>query len=110
MSEWRASGSSTIGNPEQLGVGPRSRSSASSTVAVFRHRSARISSPRRSFTSSPARTVASDAIGEGPEYRYGGAAVFSSRFSSGGHVRKAASEEYDFDRPETSTTWSYVSP
>ena len=58
--------------------------------------------PDCSLTSSPVSTVASDAIGEGPEYRYGGAAVFSRRFNSGGHVRKAASEEYAFDSPATS--------
>ena len=35
----------------------------------------------RSLTSKPASTVASDATGDGPEYRYGGAAVFSISLS-----------------------------
>ena len=41
----------------------------------------------------PTSVVASDATGDGPEYRYGGAAVFSNRFSSGGQARNAASDE-----------------
>ena len=65
-----------------------------------------MSSPRFSFTSKPDSTVASDATGDGPEYRYGEAAVLSSRFSSFGQAMKAASDEYDFEKPETSTTWS----
>ncbi len=37
--------------------------------------------------------VASDATGEGPEYRYGGAAVFSRCFSYVGQAMNAASDE-----------------
>src|SRR5207244_13496943 len=83
-----------------------SRSRQSRTAYVLRQISARMASPRLSFTSSPVMTVASDAIGDGPEYRYGGAAVFRSRFSSGGQVRNAASDEYALESPATSMTWS----
>src|SRR6187200_2740271 len=110
MSLWRASGTSMMGKPDRLGVWTPSRSSSLSTAAVLRQRSARMASPRFSFTSRPTRTVARDAIGDGPEYRYGGAAVFSRRLRSGEQVRKAASDEYAFDRPETSTTLTYASP
>ena len=82
-----------MGNPDRFGVCAPSRSRQSSTAAVFRQRSARIASPRVSFTSSPASVVASEATGEGPEYRYEGAAVLSNRFSSGGQARNAAREE-----------------
>jgi hypothetical protein len=94
------------GKPERFGVCAPRRSRQSRTVAVLRQRSARIASPRVSLTSRPASVVASDATGDGPESRYGGAAVLSRRFSSGGHARKAAREEYDLERPATKTTWS----
>src|SRR5919197_984139 len=101
MSSPCASGTSMIGKPEVFGVWAPRRSRHSSTVAVLRHSEARIFSPRSSFTCRPARVVASEATGEGPEYRYGGAAVLSSRLSSLGQATKAAREEYAFDRPAT---------
>ena len=94
------------GSPERFGVCTPSTSRHSSTFAVLCQRSVRIVSPRASFTSKPAITVASDATGDGPEYRYGEAAVFKSRFSSVGQAMNAASDEYDFENPETSTTLS----
>jgi hypothetical protein len=54
---------------------------------------ARSSSPRASFTCSPTSALASEAIGDGPEYRYGGAATFSIRLRSDGHATKASSDE-----------------
>ena len=53
----------------------------------------RSSSPRRSLTLKPSRTLASEATGDGPEYRYGGAATFSRSFTSVGQAMKANSEE-----------------
>src|SRR4029077_13465206 len=107
------------GKPDRFGVCAPSRSRHSRTRSVLRQRSARIESPRSSLTARPESVVASDATGEGPEYRYGGAAVFSNRFSSGGQARNAASDEEDcggprnrakhqedFESPATSTTWS----
>ena len=82
-----------IGKPERFGVWMPSASRHVRTWSVFRQRSARSSSPRASLTSKPARTVASEAVGDGPEYRYGGAAVFSRFFSSVGHATNAASDE-----------------
>src|ERR1041384_1255551 len=110
MSPSRASGTSMIGKPERFGVCTPSRSRCSRTVVVLRQSEARTASPLRSLTSRPASTVASEAVGDGPEYRYGGAAVFNRRFSSGGQVRKAASDEYALDNPATRMTWSNVSP
>ena len=45
-------------------------------------------------------------IGDGPEYRYGGAAVFSRRLRWVGQATNAARDEYDFEKPETRTTFS----
>lgn len=53
----------------------------------------RSSSPRVALTSKPASTVAREAIGDGPEYRYGGAPTFSMALTSGGQATKASSEE-----------------
>ena len=53
----------------------------------------RSASPRRSLTSKPASTVASDATGDGPEYRYGGAATLSSCLTSVGQAMNASSDE-----------------
>src|SRR6188508_1130225 len=77
---------------------------------LLRYRSARIASPRLALTSMPDRTVASDAVGAGPEYRYGGAATLRWFLSQVGRARKASSDEYDLEKPPTSTTLSYVSP
>ncbi len=60
---------------------------------VIRCRSARSASPRLSLTSKPARTVASEATGDGPEYRYGGAATLSRSLTSVGQAMKASSDE-----------------
>ena len=38
-------------------------------------------------------TVASDATGDGPEYRYGGAAVFRTCLSAVGHAMNASGDE-----------------
>ena len=65
-----------------------------------------MASPRRSFTSRPARTVASDATGEGPEYRYGGAATFRKSLIDVGQAMKARSDEYALEHPATSTMLS----
>ena len=74
------------------------------------YRSPRSASPRRSLTSRPASTVASDATGDGPEYRYGGAATFSRCLTSVGQAMNASSDEYAFENPPTNTSPSYVSP
>src|SRR5919198_1176588 len=84
--------------------------SRSRTRLVLRYISARYRSPRRSFTSSPASVVASEAIGDGPEYRYGGAATLSTFFKRVGSARNDSSDEYDLENPATRITFSYVSP
>ena len=53
-----------------------------------------------------ASVVASEATGEGPEYRYGGAATFRTSFSRVGSARNASSEEYAFEKPATRMTFS----
>ena len=88
MSSCLASGTSIIGCPERFGVWIPSSSRHSRTVAVFCHRSARSTSPRFLFRSNPASVVAREAIGDGPEYRYGGAAVLSERFIAGVQVEE----------------------
>ena len=65
-----------------------------------------MASPRSALTSSPASTVARDAVGAGPEYRYGGAATLRWFFNHVGSARKASKEEYAFEKPPTSTTLS----
>ena len=95
-----------IGSPERLGVETPASRSQSSTRAVRSNNRLRSSSPRRSLTSSPASTVASDATGEGPEYRYGGAATLSICLTSVGHAMNASSEEYALEKPPTSTRLS----
>ena len=50
--------------------------------------------------------MASDATGDGPEYRYGGAAILRAVFSSVGHAMNASRDEYAFENPPTSTTFS----
>src|SRR5690348_8195045 len=95
-------GSSTIGVSPVFGVYRPSARTWSRTFIVLRYRSARIASPRLSFTSRPASTVASDAVGDGPEYRYGGAATLRWFFSHVGSARNASSDEYDFENPPTS--------
>jgi hypothetical protein len=110
MSSPAASGSSMTGVSPTFGVKtPRPRT-WSRTFMVLRYRSARIASPRFSLTSKPAMTVASDAVGAGPEYRYGGAATLRWFFSQVGRARKASSDEYDLEKPPTSTMLSYDSP
>ncbi|MFD0638786.1 hypothetical protein ACFQ9X_51700 [Catenulispora yoronensis] len=37
--------------------------------------------PRSRFTLNPANTVANDAVGDGPEYKYGAAANFKYSFN-----------------------------
>ena len=55
----------------------------------------RAGSGRRAPRSLQARDrVASEATGEGPEYRYGGAATFRTFFRCVGRARNASSEEY----------------
>jgi len=88
-----ASGTSTIGNPEWLRVNAPSFSSWSRIRRVLAHRIARRSSPLVSLTWSPTSTLARDATGDGPEYRYGGAVILMSRLSSGGQATKASSDE-----------------
>ena len=95
-----------IGSPDRFGVSIPSLRMALRTRSVCRHSVARRASPRASFTSKPASTVASDATGEGPEYRYGGAATLSRSFTSVGHAMNASSDEYAFEKPPTSTTFS----
>src|SRR3954454_18329226 len=110
MSSPAASGSSITGVVPTFGVKTPSPRTWSRTFLVLRCRSARIASPRFSLTDRPASTVASDAVGAGPEYRYGGAETLRWFFSQVGRARKASSEEYDLEKPPTSTTLSYVSP
>jgi hypothetical protein len=62
------------------------------------------------FTSRPAIVVAREATGDGPEYRYGGAATLSTFFRRVGSARNDSSEEYDLEKPATSTTFSYDRP
>ena len=50
--------------------------------------------------------VASDATGDGPEYRYGGAATFSTSFSRVGSARNESSELYALLKPATRMTFS----
>ena len=59
----------------------------------MRHRSARSASPRVRLTSRPASVVASEATGEGPEYRYGGASTLSASFSREGSAMNASNDE-----------------
>src|SRR3954469_22025734 len=77
---------------------------------LLRYRSPRIASPRLALTSMPDRTVASEAVGAGPEYRYGGAETLRWFFSQVGRARKASSDEYDLGKPPTRPMLSYVSP
>ena len=56
-----------IGSPERFGVCDAERREGVQRAAVIRVGRPRSSSPRRSFTSMPASTVASDATGDGPE-------------------------------------------
>ena len=58
-----------IGRPDVLGVAKLSAVVVSRTLAVLRKSSARIASPRSALTSKPASTVASEAVGDGPENR-----------------------------------------
>jgi hypothetical protein len=60
---------------------------------VLAQSTARSSSPLASLTWSPTSTPASDATGDGPEYRYGGAVILSRRLSSGGQAMKASRDE-----------------
>src|SRR3954449_11611482 len=73
--------------------------------SVSRHRS-----PSRSFSSNPARAVARDAVGTGPETRYEVTLHLRYGFSFAGQATKAPREEYAFDRPATYRMLSYVSP
>src|SRR5262249_61879284 len=75
------------------------RSTVSSTRPVRRQSSARMASPRRSLTSKPARTVASEATGDGPEYRYGGAGALGRALSSGGRGGEARRGGEGFEKP-----------
>jgi len=45
------------------------------------------------LTWSPTSTLAREATGDGPEYRYGGAVTLRSRLSSGGQAMKASNDE-----------------
>ena len=83
-----------IGKPERFGVSTPRRSRQSSTRAVCRAQHARAARRRGvSLTSKPASTVASEATGDGPEYRYGGAATLSRSLTSVGQAMKASSDE-----------------
>ena len=65
-----------------------------------RSRSARGRRARRSPRARRA-SVASDATGDGPEYRYGGAATFRTSFRRVGSARNESSELYDLLNPAT---------
>src|SRR5205814_10474979 len=67
-------------------------------------------SPRSSFSRRPSSTVASAAIGDWPDERYGCAAVFSTCLSAVGQAMYASVDEYAFEKPPTTTTLSYDSP
>ena len=82
-----------IGKPDSLGVRTPISRSAPSTRAVLPWMSARSASPRLRLTSSPASTVAIDATGDGPEYRYGGASSLIAFFSLVGSAMKASRDE-----------------
>ena len=56
-----------IGKPEWFGVWMPSRAKQSSTRAVSAWSVPRSASPRRSLTSKPTSTLASEATGDGPE-------------------------------------------
>ena len=92
-----------IGRPERFGVSMSSRVERGEHARGERVKRRAQASPRRSLTSKPASTVASDATGEGPEYRYGGAATFSSCLTSVGQAMNASSDEYALEKPPTST-------
>src|SRR5918994_6272164 len=85
-----ARGTSTIGNPERLRVNAPSFSRWSRIRRVLDQSTARRSSPLASLTWSPTSTLASEATGDGPEYRYGGAVTLSRRLSSDGQATKAS--------------------
>src|SRR4051794_41936185 len=82
MRVWSRSGTSMIGKPERFGVATPRPCSVSRIRAVMAWRWPRRASPRRSLTSKPARTVASDATGDGPEYRYGGGGALHRALTS----------------------------
>src|SRR2546429_495570 len=105
-SQPRASGSSMTGVPYVLAVHIPRASTWDSTRMDSRDSRARSTSPRLAFTSNPASTVASDATGDGPEYRYGGAATFMRSFTAVGSATNASSDEYALENPPTSTTLS----
>ena len=90
-----------IGSSEWFGVATPSSRRRRTTRALCFQMTARSASPRCSLTSNPLRTVASDATGEGPEYRYGGAATLSSSLTSVGQAMNASSDEYAFENPLT---------
>ena len=94
------------GNPDRFGVWTSSASRWSSTRRLSRYRCVRSASPRAALTSRPASTVASEAVGTGPEYRYGGAAIFRCSFTGVGHATKASRDEYALEKPPTSTMLS----
>ena len=50
--------------------------------------------------------MASEATGDGPEYRYGGAATLSICLTSVGQAMNASSDEYAFEKPPTRTRLS----
>src|SRR6266545_56468 len=79
-----------IGNPEVFRVVAPSLSRWSRTRRVLAYSMARSWSPRASLICRPTSALASEAIGDGPEYRYGGAATLSSRFSAVGQPMKAS--------------------
>jgi hypothetical protein len=81
-------------------------SSALSTLCVFAPQVEPDGVAAGTLTSRPVSVVASEATGDGPEYRYGGARTFRTSFSLVGRARNANSDEYALEKPPTKTTLS----
>src|SRR4051794_41969404 len=96
MRVWSRSGTSMIGKPERFGVATPRPCSVSRIRAVMAWRWPRRASPRRSLTSKPARTVARDATGDGPEHRYGGGADLGRSLAPVGRGADARTDEEAF--------------
>ena len=82
-----------IGRPERFGVYDAERASAVEHAGGLALQVGADRVAARSLTSKPASTVASEATGDGPEYRYGGAATLSRFLSSVGQAMNASSDE-----------------
>ena len=89
----------------------RGRVPWSSTTAVLRYRSARMLVATLLVDVESGENGRQRGYGRGPGVQVRrAAATLRWFFTAVGSARKASSEEYDFEKPPTSTTLSYVSP